>query len=129
MIKELGGADLPSVGVGIGVERTLMVVEEVGASPAPPRPDMFVVAAGQEAFDEAQGLARQFRNAGLKTLIDLEPRSMKAQLRQADKAGVRYASILGEDEIAKGVVQVRDLLKGEQHEVPRAEVVDWLKSR
>ncbi|MEZ0325200.1 MAG: histidine--tRNA ligase [Fimbriimonas sp.] len=129
LIKELGGSDLPSVGVGIGVERTLMVVEEVGKNPQVPAPDVFIVAAGAEAFEACHAMARELRNGRLKTLMDLEPRSMKAQLRQADKAGVRFAAILGEDEMAKGVVQVRDLLKGEQHEVPSVGVVDWLKTR
>jgi histidyl-tRNA synthetase len=129
LIKELGGPEMPSIGVGIGVERTLMVVEEVGKNPKAPTPDVYVVGAGEEAFDQGQMLAREFRSAGLRTLMDLEPRSMKAQLRQADKAGVTYAVIVGEDEIAKGVVQVRDLLRGEQHEVPRVGAVDWLKAR
>jgi histidyl-tRNA synthetase len=126
LIKELGGSDLPSVGVGIGVERTMIVCDQVGSFPEAPAPRVYVVAAGEPAFDEAQRLTRELRNAGISCLCDLEPRSMKAQLRQADKANVRYAAILGEDEIAKGVVQMRDLSKGEQNEVPRAGVVDWL---
>lgn len=129
LIKELGGPELPSVGVGIGVERTLIVVEEVGKLPKAPTPAVYVVGAGEAAFDAAHTLARDLRNAGLSTVSDLEPRSMKAQLRQADKAGVRYAAILGEDEMAKGVVQVRDLLQGEQFEVPRIGVADWIKAR
>jgi histidyl-tRNA synthetase len=129
LIRELGGPDLPSVGVGIGVERTLMVVEEVGKLPPAPGAQVFVVSAGEPVFDAAHQLARDLRNAGISTLSDLEPRGMKAQLRQADRAGVRYAAILGEEEMAKGVVQMRDLLHGEQVEVPRIGVTDWIKAR
>jgi histidyl-tRNA synthetase len=126
LVKELGGPDLPSVGVGIGVERTLIVCEQVGSLPAAAGALVYVVSAGEAGFEEAYKLARDLRNAGISALCDLESRSMKAQLRQADKANVRYAAILGEDELAKGVVQIRDLAKGEQHEVPRTGVIEWL---
>jgi histidyl-tRNA synthetase len=104
----------------------LIVCEQVGSLPAAAGALVYVVSAGEAGFEEAYKLARDLRNADISALCDLESRSMKAQLRQADKANVSYAAILGEDELAKGVVQIRDLAKGEQHEVPRTGVIEWL---
>ena len=123
LVKELGGADTPAVGVGMGIERALIVLEAAGLLPDAPRPDAFVIAAGPEAKDAARALARELRTAGIAVLTDPNARSLKSQLGQADKAKARLALLLGGDEIGRGVVQVRRLDLSERLDVPREGVV------
>ena len=123
LVRSLGGADTPAVGVGMGIERALIVLEAAGLLPDAPRPDLFVIAAGAEAEPAARRLARELRAAGLTVLTDPNGRSLKSQLGQADKAKARLALILGSDEIARNVVQVRLLDTSERLEVPLSEAV------
>lgn len=123
LVKELGGPDTPAVGVGMGIERALIVLEAAVLLPEAPRPEAFVIAAGAEAENGVLALARELRGAGLTALVDPSARSLKSQLGQADKAKARLALILGMDEIEKGIVQVRLLDKSERLDVPRADIV------
>lgn len=123
LIKELGGADTPSVGVGMGIERALIVLEEEGLSWPAPRPDAFVAYTGIDTQAQALDTARSMRNSGMSVVVDPEGRSLKAQLRQADKLGARYVVLIGEDEIAKNVVSVRILDTGDQREMALAQLL------
>lgn len=123
LVKELGGSETPAVGVGMGIERALIVLEAAGLLPEAPRPEAFVIAAGAEAENGALGLARDLRAVGLTALIDPSGRSLKSQLGQADKAKAKLALLLGPDEIEKGIVQVRVLDKSERLDVSRADIV------
>jgi histidyl-tRNA synthetase len=83
-------------------------------------------------MDEAQlpaylELAAQLRNAGIATEVVLEGGKLGKQFKYADRAGIRFVVVLGSDEIAKGVVTVKDLRKQDQFEVPRAELVKTLR--
>jgi histidyl-tRNA synthetase len=127
LIKELGGPDTPSVGVGMGLERALIVLEQVGFDWTPDNPEAVVVTTGEDAFSSAQALVRDLRAAGIPSVTDFDGKSMKAQLRNADRVGARFALILGSNEIEKGTVAVRDLRAGRQLEVPRAEVAAALR--
>jgi histidyl-tRNA synthetase len=127
LIKELGGPDTPSVGVGMGLERALIVLEQVGFDWTPDNPEAVVVTTGEDAFSSAQALVRDLRAAGIPSVTDFDGKSMKAQLRNADRVGARFALILGSNEIEKGTVEVRDLRAGRQLEVPRAEVAAALR--
>lgn len=129
LVKELGGPPTPSVGVGMGIERALLVLEEMGKSWDPANVTVFVVRATPDAAGDVAEIARVLRQAGIPCLTDLDGRSLKSQLGQADKAAARYAVIVGEEELAKGVVQLRTLATSEQTETPRAGLVDALRSR
>ncbi|MEA2551867.1 MAG: histidyl-tRNA synthetase, partial [Fimbriimonadaceae bacterium] len=128
LVKDLGGSDLPAVGVAMGIERALIVLQEIGGGPQPKRPDAFIIQATPAARDACLSLAKQMRHAGLTTLLDYEGRSMKSQLKQADRENARVAVILGDDEIAKGVGTVRNLATSEQKEVPLVGIVDVVRS-
>lgn len=123
LVRELGGADTPAVGVGMGIERALIVLEASGLLPEPPRPDAFIIAAAPESEGAVLALARELRAAGLAAVVDPNARSLKSQLGQADKAKARLALILGPDETARGVVQIRRLDASERLDVPRDGVV------
>ncbi len=123
LIAELGGPATPSVGVAMGIERAIIVMDDAGLWPNGNEPDVFVIQATDQAQTECQRLARNLRQSGLVTLFDIDSRSMKSQLRQADKSGAPIALILGEDELAKGTVQVKRLGSSEQFEIPISDVV------
>ena len=121
LVKEMGGASTPSVGVAMGIERAIIVLEAIGIEPEKTTSRAFVVQASDSAAPACRDVVRRLRESGISTLTDIDERSLKSQLRQADKSNVRFAILIGEDELAKGVVQVRDLVTGTQTEVPNDE--------
>jgi histidyl-tRNA synthetase len=126
LAKVLGGSDVPGVGFGMGIDRVLIAMETEGAELPPARtPRCFVVAIAG-ARHAGLELVRDLRAAGISAERALEDRPLGAQLRMADRAGARYAAILGEREIGAGVVTLRRLDDGKQDEVARADVVNWL---
>ena len=118
MVKGLGGPDTPAIGFAMGLERLLMAMPE---SEEESHADVFIVAAQAGVRGEATLLGRELRDAGLRVESDLRGGSLKSQLRRADKLNTRIAMILGESEVEEGVVQLKDLQKKTQDEVPRAE--------
>ena len=127
LVKEMGGSSVPAVGVAMGIERALIVLEAMGRGPDSEKPDVFIVQATPAARDACYRLAGTLRKAGLATLMDYEGRSMKSQLKQADREGARFAMLIGDDELAKHVATLRNLATGEQREVPIDRLVDALR--
>lgn len=129
LVEECGGPPTPALGVGIGIERTLLVLQAMGVPlPEPPKPLAFVIAIGDAARPTALQVAQQLRTAGIPTDLDLEGRSLKAQMRLADRSGARYALLLGEEELKQGTATVRDLHTHEQHTLPLSELNHLLKA-
>ena len=127
LVEEIGGAPTPAVGFAVGLERVMLAMEMQNLFPEREEgADAFVVALGDEAKDEAFCLLAELRDAGLSARMDYAGRSMKSQMKQADKANARYALILGEDELAKGVVTVRDMESSGQEQVAREDIVNKL---
>ncbi len=129
LAEVLGGPPTPGVGFGLGLDRVLLAMEEEGlAVPGPRGPMCFVVALGDAARAAAVALVRELRAAGVAAAAALGERPLKAQLRAADRAGARFAAIVGEREVAEGLVTLRRLSDGAQEEVPAGEVMDRLTS-
>lgn len=124
LIKEIGGAPTPSVGVGMGIERVLLVLESEGLLPPLPPFNAFVAFTGPETRAEAFKIAAELRNSGLSALIDVDSKSLKSQLRQADKSGALFVVVVGEEELTRGFVVVRDLATSKQMEAARTSVVE-----
>jgi histidyl-tRNA synthetase len=128
LVQQLGGSPTPAVGVGIGIERALIVAKELGLGPAPSAVDVFLVQASEEASGVLKSLARDLRAAGVAVLQDYEGRSMKSQLKSADKSGARWAVIMGEDELAAKSVTLRDLKGSSQEQVSLADLIKRVSS-
>ena len=126
LIEQLGGPPTPGIGFGCGIERVLLTCDAEGVFPAPAvEVECFVVdVAGGEA---AVTLAEALRAAGVATDRAFDRRSMKAQMKAADRSGARLALIVGEQEQTDGTVTVRDLATSEQATVPAADVVDHVR--
>ena len=107
------------MGYAAGIERLFLALEaEAYVFPEAPRPDVFVVALGDAAERAAFAVTQTLRAAGLAVDFALGGRSMKAQMKAADRSGAPQTVILGDDELAAAEAQVRDLGTGEQRAVP-----------
>jgi histidyl-tRNA synthetase len=109
LVELVGGPPTAAVGFGLGLERLLLTLKALGMElPAAPKPDVYIAILG-ETGEVAVALARDLRESGLQVVLELEHRSLKAQLRQADRLGATRAIIVGPEEVEQGVVAVRDL--------------------
>jgi histidyl-tRNA synthetase len=126
----LGGPPTPGVGFGSGLERIILVMKQLGAEVPPlPTPPAFLAHLGPQAKREALRLANALRQEGVGAWLSFGERGLRGQLREADKRGVRYAVILGEDELATGAATVRDMQAGEQMKVELTNLVGWLQAQ
>ncbi len=117
LAEALGGPSVPGIGYGMGLERVLLAVEEEGlAPPAGPTLDCFVVAVGDAARTRAAEVLRTLRDSGMAADASFQDRALGAQMRAADRAGARFAVIVGEREMASGTVTWRRLSDGSQRE-------------
>ncbi|MEX0651062.1 MAG: histidine--tRNA ligase [Actinomycetota bacterium] len=127
LAEALGGPATPGVGFAMGLDRVLLAMEAEGLALPPARtPSCFVVAIGEATSEVGSVLVDELRTAGIATARALEDRPLKAQLKMADRAGAGFTAIMGEREVAAGVVTLRRLVDGVQKEVPRADVARWL---
>jgi len=119
LVAEIGGPDQPSVGFGIGLERTVMLLEHQGAElPNLNELDVYMVALGEAAEHEASGLIYNLRLHGISAERDYQGRKMKAQFKSADRLKARYTAILGDDELARGEIALKTMATGEQRMIP-----------
>ncbi len=127
LAEVLGGEPTPGVGFGMGLDRVLLATEASGLPGGEPRaPRCFVVAVGPDAAPAAAALLRELRAEGVPAAGAFGERPLRAQLKMADRSGATYAAIVGERELASGVVTVRRLADGAQEAVPLASVVERL---
>jgi histidyl-tRNA synthetase len=120
MVEELGGPRVPAVGFAMGLERVLLAMPERKASGAA---RCFIAPLGERATLEALVIARDLRQAGVTALADSRGGSLKSLLRRADSLGARLCLVLGDTELDRGVVAVKDLAEKRQTDVARAELV------
>jgi histidyl-tRNA synthetase len=124
LVEEVGGASTPGIGFALGIERAIIVLKELGLAEAKRQTvDVFVAALGEEAVLAALKLLQQLREAGISAETDYQRRSLKGQMKLADRLGSRVTLMIGEDELAQGVVTLRDMLTKEQRTVAMDDVV------
>ncbi len=101
LVEQLGGPNTPGIGFGLGIERLLLLMESVGAFfPEPSKPKLFVLALDDISRAKAINIVHSLRQKGISCELDHLSRSMKAQMKYADKIGAVYTAIIGESEIA-----------------------------
>lgn len=124
LIKELGGADTPSLGFGMGLERLMLLMENSGTPfPEESKPDVFIIAMGEKAQLKAVEIVKDMREEGFCALVDLNSRSIRAQMKYADKTGARFTVVLGDDEVSSGIAKLKNMASGEETEIPVAQFV------
>lgn len=129
LVEELGGSPTPGIGFGCGIERVLLACEALGVTfPIEPLRPVFVVTLGESARLPGLALLHELRQAGIAAQVDYLGRSMKSQMRAANRANARVVLILGENEVEAGVVGLKDMATGEQRQVARSDVAAVLAS-
>ncbi len=121
LFEQLGGKPTPATGFAFGLERLILLVQEMGAVQCP-APLAYVVHAGDAAGALARRVAEGLRDAGHAAVLNAGGGSFKSQMKRADASGARYAIIIGDDEVAAGTASVKPLRGGEQYAVPVAEL-------
>ena len=128
LIEELGGKPTPAMGFAIGIERIILNLKHQQIPvPAPPGLQVFLAGTGDAARDELIRLAARLRQAGISTIAATGGKSLKAQMRQANSLGARYAVIIGDDEIKTGTATVRDMANARQETAPIVDLPERLK--
>ncbi len=117
LVHELGGPQLPGIGWAAGIER-LLIAAGLEDAPAPAAVDAFVVTLGDAARAPALPLVQQLRARGLAVMWDPAGRGLGGQMKRADRSGARWAVLIGDDELAKRTVTLKNLATGEQGEAP-----------
>lgn len=127
LLQTIGGPDIPGIGFAIGMERVLLALEASGVSlPGALKPDVFVATAGDVPAADALRVTMRLRDAGIAVEKDYLDRSLKAQLKFADKKGARLLVILGDEEMKQGQAIVRRMADGSQETVAMDELTGCL---
>ncbi len=125
LIRDLGGPELPGIGFAIGLERLALMLGE--QSIEPPRPELFIATLGEAATNAGFSLLTQLQRRGIPVEMEYTGKSLKAQLRRADKLKAKRVLILGEDELQRGVAQLRYMDESRQDEVELGRLEDLLR--
>lgn len=113
LVEEVGGKSTPAAGFGLGLERLLLVLENTGKLNAEePTTDVYVAPLGKAAQELSLALVNKLRAKGISAETDLMERSVKAQMKYADKLGAKYVAVIGDDEIAAGEISVKKMADG-----------------
>ena len=121
LVESLGGPNLPGIGFGMGITRVILAMKEMGLDPvAPSRPKLYIAALGEVAQVAALGIVERLRREGVYAECDVVGRSLKAQMKYANKLSAEYTLILGESELLSGRAPLRNMQSGEQTEVELA---------
>jgi histidyl-tRNA synthetase len=128
LTEEFGGPDVPGIGFGMGLERLLMALEAENINiPVHHGLDCYVITLGDGVNKEAVRLVHDLRKHGLRVDKDYLGRKVKAQFKAADRLGAKFALVLGEDELEKEVVRLKELETGEEQEIPLARLRERLQ--
>jgi histidyl-tRNA synthetase len=125
LVRDLGGPDVAAIGFAIGMERLIMLLQQERQETVR-TPRFFIAGLGDKPLENAFLLVQQLRGHGLEAEMDYEARSLKSQMRRADKSGARYVLILGEDELIRRQVQLRDMQAKTQKLLPLDDIVESL---
>ena len=125
LVEELGGQHIPSLVFGMGTGRLLMLLEAQGIElPKPSGCDLYIAPMGENASYEAAAIVADLRAGGISAQTDVVGRSLKAQMKYADKIGAKYTMVLGDDEVAQGKAKIKNMDNGESTEMELADIAD-----
>ena len=127
LVEEIGGPSTPGVGYGLGKERLLLTMEKCGVEiPETEGVDAFIAVMGDEAKAAGLKLMRQLRQEGLAVQMDIMGRNIKNQFKYANRIHAKKTIVIGEDELAKNSVAIKDMATSEQESVPMEEIAKAL---
>lgn len=125
LVAQMGGPQLPALGFAMGMERILMVAEAAGMQyPEPACPDVYIAPMGRSAQLYATGLCASLRDEGFSALTDISGRGLKAQMKYANKCGVKFTAVIGDDELANKACKIKNMATGEETEADLDKFID-----
>ena len=128
LMGDIGGQDITGIGFGIGLDRALLAVEAEGVViPETFVSDLFIIPMGQAAKSAALKYAADLRAAGFKVELAFGDRALKTAMKIADKSGARYSLVIGDEEMASGVVEVKEMSSGTANSVRLDSLASALK--
>ena len=128
LMSEIGGQDITGIGFGIGLDRALLAVEaEELVIPVSFASDLFIIPMGEAAKSLALKLAADLRTLGFQIELAFGDRALKTAMKAADKSGARFSLVIGEDEIASGVVEIKEMITGQINSVRLTSLANALK--
>jgi histidyl-tRNA synthetase len=127
LVRQLGGPDVPGIGFAMGMERLVMLLRQKEDNQHRQPLDLFLVTLGAAAADKGFLLQQNLRSQGVSVMMDHEGRSIKNQMKQADRQNARFTLILGDNELSKGEAGLKNMDSGEQElvAIPTA-IEDWV---
>jgi histidyl-tRNA synthetase len=117
LVETLGGRPTPAVGFAGGIERLILMMRAVGSLPAPSRPSLYLIGADDVGRARVEQLAQALRLQGIAVATDVRARSVKAQMKAADRLDARCSAVVGAGELASGLVKVKTMATGDVTEV------------
>lgn len=127
LIEACGGNPSPGIGFGLGIERLLLEMDSQGIVILPPdSPDIFIGVIGEKAEQFSEGLALKLRSAGISCHKDIMGRSVKAQMKFANKLNARFVVILGDSEVESGKAELKNMTTGEGRDIHIDTLLDRL---
>lgn len=118
LVEELGGQHTPSLGFAMGIERLMLLMEAQGCEfPEAEKPDLFIVALGEKATLKAVEIAKDMKEEGFSALLDLNQRSVRAQMKYADKLGAKFNVVIGDNEVEAKTAKLKNMQTGEETEI------------
>ncbi len=127
--EELGGPKVTGMGFAIGLERLLLALEKAGITlPGDAECDVYLCSIGEEASLQAQRLTQLMRKEGLWAECDIVGRSVKAQMKYANKIGARYSLVLGDNELAQGAVDVKEMATGKSESIRLDKLTEYISA-
>lgn len=117
LVEELGGKPTPGIGFAIGIERLILILKNQDNELNDSCPDIFIASIGNKADVFTQKLVHDLRNLGICAERDLCSRSVKAQMKFANKLGARYSIVLGDDEVNSGKASIKDMENGSKYDI------------
>ena len=127
LVGSLGGKDAPAVGFAAGMERVIIAAKN-RKKISPKIPTIYAICTNDEAMGILQNSAKELRNIGYKVICETLRRSMRSQMRDANKSNADYVMIIGDDEFNSRTIQLKDLKNGEQEKVDLEKIISYFKS-
>ena len=127
LIKSLGGKDTPAVGFAAGMERILLAIS-TNKDNEKTTPTIYIVCVEKDALGSVQKISKGLRSLGYNVLLETMRRSMKAQMREANRCDANFAVIVGEQENNEKTVQVKNLIDGNQETIDQKNLFNHFKS-
>ncbi|OGU17463.1 MAG: histidine--tRNA ligase [Ignavibacteria bacterium GWB2_35_12] len=119
LIEQFGGTPTSAVGFALGIERILLILERTDKlQESDSSPQVYIVTANPELISHSISIAGKMRSKNIRTVMDLQKRSIKSQMKEANKVGAKYVVIVGEDEISEGTLTVKNMQTSEQFKQP-----------